>query len=321
MDVIQLLDILSDGEFHSGEDLGRRLGITRAAVWKRLQYLAVLDISVEASRGRGYRIAGGMDLLNRDQILSAIAPEALSLLGSLACMPEVESTNSVLLHGGGHGAVCLAERQTAGRGRRGRPWFSPYGRNLYLSVRWHFDQGVAALEGLSLAVGVLLAETLDRAGVVDVNLKWPNDLLCNGNKLGGILIEVGGDLTGECAVVVGVGLNVFMSDALGAAGKIDQPWADLKQQGFFGKRSELCGAILSSLLPALNTYPADGFSRYRERWESHCAYLNQPINVLLPAGSCEGTLLGVDSQGAVRVATEKGELSFAGGEISLRSAV
>lgn len=323
MDETLLLKILSDGEFHSGEDLGLRLGITRAAVWKRLQYLAALDIPVEASRARGYRIPGGMDLLNRDGIMSAIDPMALSLLGNLVCLPEVESTNSLLLREGGHGDVCLAERQTAGRGRRGRQWFSPYGRNLYLSVRWHLDQGVTALEGLSLAVGVLLAEVLGRAGISDVNLKWPNDLLCDGNKLGGILIEVGGDLTGECVVVVGIGLNIFMSDvlAIGTAGRVDQPWTDLKQQGFCGSRSDLCGAILSSLLPALNTYPEDGFARYRGRWEGRAAYMHQPIRVLQPSGSCEGILLGVDAQGAVRVATTEGELLFAGGEISLRSAV
>jgi BirA family biotin operon repressor/biotin-[acetyl-CoA-carboxylase] ligase len=321
VDVIRLLDILSDGEFHSGEDLGLQLGITRAAVWKRLQYLTVLEIPVEASRARGYRIPGGMDLLDSDHIIASTDSAATALLGNLVCLPEVESTNSLLLHRGGCGDVCLAERQTAGRGRRGRQWFSPYGRNLYLSVRWHFDQGVTALEGLSLAIGVLLAETLERTGIDDVHLKWPNDLLCNGKKLGGILIEVGGDLTGECVVVVGIGLNIFMSDVGGAAGRIDQPWTDLKQQGFSGSRSDLCGAMLSSLLPALNTYPTDGFAGYRKRWESRCAYLHQPISVLLPTGSCEGALLGVDGQGALRVLTAEGELSFAGGEISLRSAV
>lgn len=323
MDVKQLLDILSDGEFHSGEDLGVQLGITRAAVWKRLQYLAVLDIPVEASRARGYRILGGMNLLNRDQIISTTSPDARALLGNLMCLHEVESTNTFLLNSGSCGDVCLAERQTAGRGRRGRQWFSPYGRNLYLSVRWHFDQGVTALEGLSLAVGALLAEVLDQIGVANIQLKWPNDLLCGGNKLGGILIEVGGDLTGECVVVVGVGLNIFMSDVLrdDESAKINQPWTDLKRQGFSASRNDLCGAILSSLLPALSNYPAEGFARYRDRWESRCAYLNQPIKVILPTGSCEGVLLGVDGQGALRVATKENELLFSGGEISLRSAL
>lgn len=321
MDATRLLSILADGEFHSGEKLGRQLGITRAAVWKRLQYLATLDIPVEASRARGYRIPGGIDLLDHHRIVAVLDPSALKLLGNLACLAEVESTNSLLLQGGGCGDVCLAERQTAGRGRRGRQWFSPYGRNLYLSVRWHFEQGVAALEGLSLAIGVLLTETLDRLGISNLHLKWPNDLLSDGKKLGGILIEVGGDLTGECVVVVGIGLNISMSDLVAAEERIDQPWADLKQQGFSGSRSELCGAILSSLLPALKTYPADGFARYRERWESRCAYLYQPIQVVLPAGSRAGVLLGVDAQGALRVATQEGEFSFSGGEISLRSAV
>lgn len=322
MDVTQLLHILADGEFHSGEDLGLRLGITRAAVWKRLQCLAAMDIPVEASRARGYRIVDGMDLLDKARILSCIEPHASTFIGNFLCLEEVESTNTFLLECGGHGDVCVAERQTAGRGRRGRPWFSPYGRNLYLTVRWHFHQGVAGLEGLSLAVGVLLAETLDQLGIGNIALKWPNDLLCADKKLGGILIEVGGDLTGECVVVIGVGLNVFMSAVLADGDqRISQPWTDLKQQGFSGSRNQLCGAILSVLLPALKNFSEVGFAAYRERWESRCAFLSSPITILLPTGGCDGILLGVDYQGGLRVLTANGETTFSGGEISVRSGV
>ncbi|MCR6652661.1 MAG: biotin--[acetyl-CoA-carboxylase] ligase [Cellvibrionaceae bacterium] len=317
-----MLHILADGEFHSGEDLGQALDITRAAVWKRLQCLAALDIAIETSRTRGYRLVGGLDLLDRERILSSLSMPASELVGNFLCLAEVQSTNTLLLQSGGHGDVCMAERQTAGRGRRGRQWFSPYGRNLYLTVRWHFHQGVAGLEGLSLAVGVVLAEVLDQLGIAGVELKWPNDLLCAGKKLGGILIEVGGDLTGECVVVIGIGMNVHMSAVLAEGDeRINQPWADLHQLGFSGSRNNLSGAILSALLPALQDFSQMGFAAYRERWETRCAFMRRPITLILPAGSCEGILLGVDHQGALRVLTEDGERIFSGGEISLRGGV
>lgn len=321
MDMKPLIEILADGEFHSGEGLGERLGVTRAAVWKRLQSLLTLGIPIETSRGRGYRLQGGrLDLLNREQILQGVGTPATELLGAFSCFDEIESTNSFLLTQGGHGDVCVAERQTAGRGRRGRQWFSPYGRNIYFSVRWHFDQGVAALEGLSLAVGVLLAETLAQVGLKKVELKWPNDLLYEGRKLGGVLVEVGGDLTGECVVVIGIGLNVSMSDVISPDDEtlISQPWIDLKQLGVDCSRNMLCSSIISSLLPALQIFPREGFIAYRARWENRCAFLGQKISVHVPACVRHGILLGVDQQGGLRVMVDGGEVTFAGGEISLR---
>lgn len=322
-DLRPLIEILADGQFHSGEFLGERLGITRAGVWKRLQSLAYLDIPVETSKGRGYRVVDGLRLLNQQRIVAGVSQETSTLLNHFYCFDEVDSTNRFLLEQGESGDVCIAERQTAGRGRRGRQWFSPYGRNLYFSVRWHFDQGVTALEGLSLAVGVLLAEALAGLGVPDVELKWPNDLLCHGKKLGGVLIEVGGDLTGDCVVVIGVGLNVAMAGALAAAAQaaITQPWTDLQQQGFRGDRNDLCSAFLVTLLSALQTYPERGFAFYRDRWEKRAAFRGQPIVLHLPGNTKSGILLGVDAQGGLRIQTDSGEAIFSGGEISLRSAM
>ncbi len=314
-DLKPLIEILADGQFHSGEFLGERLGVTRAAVWKRLQSLALLDIPVETSKGRGYRIPGGLRLLRQPLILASLSAQAKALLRQFYSFDEVDSTNRFLLEEGAAGDVCVAERQTAGRGRRGRQWHSPYGCNLYLSLRWHFDQGVTALEGLSLAVGVLLAEALATLGLPGVELKWPNDLLCGGQKLGGVLIEIGGDLTGDCAVVAGVGLNVAMP----AASEITQPWTDLHRQGLEADRNLLCATLLSALLPGLKTYPEQGFAAYRQRWEDRAAFRGEPIVLHTPAKVQTGILLGVDQQGGLRVQTDTGETVFSGGEISLRS--
>ena len=319
-DLKPLILILADGQFHPGEDLGRRLGITRAAVWKRLQSLAELDLEVERTRARGYRINGGLQLLDKERISASLAEPAGRLLGQLHFFDELDSTNRFLLQQGQGGDVCVAERQTAGRGRRGRQWFSPYGRNLYLSLRWHFDQGVAALEGLSLAVGLVIAESLQELGVSGVELKWPNDLFCQGKKLGGVLIEVGGDLNGDCAVVVGVGLNVAMRENLErkAGALIQQPWTDLCRQGFESDRNQLCAALIGALLPALKTYPERKFGFYKDRWESRAMLRNQSIEVHSPGQVALGVMLGVDVTGALRVMTGAGEALFSGGEISLR---
>lgn len=322
-DIKPLIWILADGQFHSGEDLGRHLGITRAAVWKRLQFLSQLDIEVERTRAQGYRIVGGLQLLDKQPILDLLAEPSRKLLGQFHFFDELDSTNRFLLERGQAGDVCVAERQTAGRGRRGRQWFSPYGRNLYLSLRWHFDQGVADLEGLSLAVGVLLAESLQELGVRGVELKWPNDLLCKGQKLGGVLIEVGGDLNGDCAAVVGVGLNVAMQDSLEikAQSIIQQPWTDLCRQGLEGNRNQLCAALIDSLLPALKTYPERKFGFYKERWERRASMCNQAIQVQSPGNVIQGVMLGVDATGGLRVMTDAGEVIMSGGEISLRGSV
>lgn len=320
MSSASVIKILADGEFHSGESLGAALGVTRAAVWKRLQALAPMGLNVESVKGRGYRLSGGLCLLDAQVIEQQIAPSAKALLCELTCLDEVDSTNQFLLsQASGRGAVCLAERQSAGRGRRGRGWVSPYGQNIYLSLRWQYEQGVTALEGLSLAVGAVVADLLERdLGLRGVSLKWPNDVMLRGRKLGGVLIEVGGDLTGDCAVVVGLGLNVGMS-ASATTDDISQPWADLLQAGIKADRNQLSAALVSCLLPLLSRYPDKGFQGYRSLWLRHAAYLDAPVRVISQTQCSDGIMRGVDHSGCLLVEVD-GELrSYSGGEVSLRS--
>lgn len=320
MAMTSLIKILADGEFHSGESLGVALGVTRAAVWKRLQGLTALGVAVESIKGRGYRIPGGLCLLDQEAILAQITADSRSLLANLSCLDEVDSTNQYLLSAQAcRGDVCLAERQTAGRGRRGRTWSSPFGQNMYLSLRWQYEQGVTALEGLSLAVGVIVADVLiQEFGVEGLHLKWPNDLLLGGSKLGGVLVEVGGDLTGDCAVVVGVGLNVCMSNAVVPA--IEQSWTDLLQAGVRVDRNILSAKMISRLLPALASYPRQGFAPYRQRWLEYAAFIDQYVVLTTQARAVTGILRGVDSSGALVVDMGNERQVFSGGEISLRQA-
>lgn len=320
-----LLPLLADGEFRSGQDLADALGVSRTAVWKQIRRIAAdSGLAVESLRGRGYRIPGGIDLLDAAAVHDALNARARELLADLLLLDSIDSTNVELLRraeaGAARGTVCSAEQQTAGRGRRGRHWVSPYAGNLYLSLLWEFDQGAAALEGLSLAVGVAVAQALSACGVQDVRLKWPNDILHDGAKLGGVLMEMTGDAAGTCQVVVGLGINVAMPAA--AAGAIDQAWTDLR--GVCGEtapsRSALLAALLNELLPLLADFQRDGFAAWRQRWMSLDAYAGAPVILDSGANRLAGTARGVDERGALQLETSAGVQLVYGGEISLRAA-
>lgn len=322
----RILRLLADGRFHSGQELGETLGVSRTAVWKHLQKLEALDISLESVKGKGYRLCGGLDLLNTEKIQQQLPLEVRRFLAALDIHTVIDSTNNYLMQLAAScesGHVCLAEQQTAGKGRRGRQWVSPFAKNIYLSIAWNFD-GIAALEGLSLAVGVAIVEALEQLGISGVQLKWPNDVLWRQRKLAGILLEMTGDPAGLCQVVIGIGINVTMptSDALG----IDQPWVDLQTIQSKSNlsqpvsRNKLVAALLTNLLPLLHHYPDGKFAAYRERWERLNVYAGQPVALHTAKSVVIGQMLGVDNSGALRLETENGETLFYGGEVSLRAA-
>ncbi|CAH0993219.1 Bifunctional ligase/repressor BirA [Sinobacterium norvegicum] len=313
MQQIQLITILSDGQFHSGEDLGAAVGVSRAAVWKQIQKLAELGVEVESVRGQGYRVLGGIDL---------IAPADIAVTRfDIELLSVTTSTNSLLMDQAQQGSIHLkaisADMQTHGRGRRGRAWISPYASNMYLSVGWEFQSGAAALSGLSLAVGVAVVEALSKLGVSGVGLKWPNDILHNGLKLGGILIEMGGDPSGDCHVVIGLGLNVHMAGASSQA--IDQPWTTcdkLTEKPL--ARAKILSCLLDALESMLETYEQHGFSAYHQQWEQLHDYQNQVVIITSGENKSSGVAQGVDGSGALIVETSLGRKLFHGGEVSVR---
>lgn len=322
MTKIEVLKLLADGEFHSGQELADILGVSRTAVWKQLGKFSELGVQIESAKGRGYRLLGGLQLLEEDLIRSELSVEAAGLLGELQLPGIIDSTNTEALkriaEGLAQGFVCSAEQQTAGRGRRGRAWVSPYGSNIYMSVVWGFEGGAAALEGLSLAVGVAVCEALEELGLSGLKLKWPNDILFNGKKLAGILLEMVGDAAGSCQVVVGLGVNVKMP--LESGQQIDQAWVDIRNLpgGEYIDRNRLQAALLNSLLPALQSFQSQGFGLFRQRWLIRDAYAGQSVVVILGEQKISGRALGVDERGALLLETAVGVKTFNGGEISLR---
>ena len=313
------MKLLADGQSHSGEVLGEQLGVSRAAIWKMIHQLEAAGLTVESVKGLGYRVPAGLDLLQPELILQYLPAASSTLLSKLDVLEQTTSTNTAITHANYTcGAVVLAEQQTAGRGRRGRVWVSPLASNIYLSIRWHFTQGITCLEGLSLAVGVVLADALASLGVSDVELKWPNDIWAGGKKLGGVLVEIGGDVNGDCHAIIGVGLNVAMP--VESAAGIDQAWVDLASMGYCAGRNPLAAALIDHLLQMLAGYQARGFGLYRDAWLKRNALAGKEV-FTSGAQSLQGVVVGLTAGGGLIVRTANGDEVLNGGEVSVRAKV
>jgi BirA family biotin operon repressor/biotin-[acetyl-CoA-carboxylase] ligase len=320
----KILNALKDGKFHSGESLGELLGVSRTAVWKQLQKLEEIGLQVESVKGTGYRVANGIDLLVKDDITAHLRESNRNEPRSVELFQSLDSTNKYLQEqaekSGCSGSVVLAERQTSGRGRRGKTWVSPFAANIYMSILWDFEQGAQALEGLSLAVGVAVRRALIEVGLEDVRLKWPNDIYIGNKKLGGILLEMIGDPAGHCSVVIGVGINVSMPASIVV--NIDQPWTDCCSESDAPiARSRLAALLIDNIFDILNDFESLGFAGYRDEWQEADAFKGLQGTISTPRDSVSGTVIGVDNSGAVQLKLMSGEVkSFIGGELSLRLA-
>ncbi len=315
------LGLLADGEFRSGQEMAAALGVTRGAIWYALRGLGEFGIEVHKVRGRGYRLAAPLALLDRATIerhLGAHAPRF-----ALMVLDNAESTNTLLLrhaqNGAPPGSVIATEYQTQGRGRRGRVWLAAPCAALTFSLLWRFQQGANHLAGLSLAVGVAAARALAALGVADAGLKWPNDVVWRGRKLAGILIELQGDMLGPSAAVIGIGLNCRLPDVLAA--RIDQPVADLATAcGAVPDRNRVLALLLIELARVLDEFAREGFTLLREEWQRHHVHQGKPVTLALPdGGAASGTAQGVAEDGALVLATAGGPQRFHSGDVSPRA--
>jgi BirA family biotin operon repressor/biotin-[acetyl-CoA-carboxylase] ligase len=320
--VDEVLELLADGQFHSGTELGRLLGVSRAAISKRIKVLTEAGVEVHRIPGRGYRLAAECRPLLRQRLLMELEERGWSLGDRLHLLDQIDSTNQYLLRQPtlpNAGMVCLAESQKQGRGRRGRGWVaSPY-RNIMLSMGWRFPDGFAGLSGLSLAMGVVVVRTLERFGVHGLGLKWPNDVLWQGKKLAGILVDVKGEMAGPTLAVIGLGLNVSIREEDGQA--IDQPWTDMSLvSGAPVDRNLLAAELVASMLDALGTFSRSGLAPYQSEWEALHVHAGHSVRLVLPAGEVRGKPLGIDESGALLLLDESGHTrAYHSGEVSVRS--
>ena len=311
----------------SGDLLARDAGLTRAAVWKRIESLRDAGILITAVPGRGYRLEQPLDLLDADAIRSPLPTAVASQLASLEIGWSLDSTNSELLRRElpAHGcAVLIAERQTGGRGRRGRTWTSPLAAHVYLSIGRYFDGGLARLGGLSLVSGIAACEALRELGFPQVGLKWPNDLVVSEvggglRKLGGLLVEGGGEHAGAARAVIGLGVNVRMP-ATFAAG-IDQPWIDLfALSDAPPSRNVVVTRLLKHLLPALAHFDAEGLAGFLPRYAALDALAGRDVQIHEGTQTWSAMSLGIAADGALRVRDADGrERQVHAADVSLRA--
>ncbi|MGE1176161.1 bifunctional biotin--[acetyl-CoA-carboxylase] ligase/biotin operon repressor BirA [Pseudomonas sp. BW7P1] len=312
--MLRLLNLLKDGRFHSGQTLGVALGISRSAVWKQLQHLeAELGLTIHKVRGRGYQLASPLTLLDLPRIEANLVGWPISLFDS------IDSTNAEALRAIDRGQAApflvLAERQIAGRGRRGRKWVSPFAENLYYSLVLRIDGGMRQLEGLSLVVGLAVMQTLRSVGVSGAGLKWPNDVLVGRKKIAGILLELVGDPADVCHVVMGVGINVNMQ----SADEVDQQWTSIRlESGRNCDRNNLVVGLSKQLQLYLQRHQSGGFTSLRAEWEANHLWQAQSVELTAGAAQVNGVVLGIDNQGALRLKVDGVEKVFSGGELSLR---
>ncbi len=263
-----------------------------------------------------------LELLDRERILAGLTEAARAWLSRLEVFSVLDSTNNYLLakvaEDWPSGAICLTEQQQAGRGRLGRSWLSPFAAGLAGSLLWRFHLPGAALSGLSLATGIAVARALRDFGVAEVGLKWPNDVLWRGRKLGGILLESGGG-PGAFFVVAGVGLNVALPSP--AATAIDQPWVDLREilSAERVSRNRLATLLISELIETFARFQQDGFADLAAEWAGFDQVAGRRVRLTLPNATLTGIARGVDATGALLLETADGRLQpCVGGEISLR---
>lgn len=316
----QLLLRLAQGPV-SGDLLAHETGLTRAAIWKRVQALRDAGVAIVGSAGQGYTLEQPLDLLDAKTLLASLPGEVRKQVVALEVAWSLDSTNSELLRRDTPAAGCtvlLAERQTGGRGRRGRSWTSPLAAHVYLSLARRFSGGLARLGGLSLVAGVAVAEGLRDLGLAEIRLKWPNDLVVQGRKLGGLLVEGGGEAGGPVRAVIGLGLNVRMPAQQAAT--IDQPWLDLAQAlPTPVSRNAAVSAVLARLLPALELFDAQGLAPFLPRYAALDALHGKHVVVRLDDGEVLGIADGIANDGALRLRTPQGLRDFHAGEVSVRA--
>ena len=309
----KILAMLAPGDFVSGEQMGQALGVSRVAVAKHITRLIELGLDIQRVTGRGYRLQGVDELLNVNALNDASNTPVTFDLHSV-----VGSTNDVVKQQLGNipkGYCCVAEAQLSGRGRQGKRWVSPFGASIYLSMYWPFLNGFQSLNGLSLAVGVAIAEAISDEGGHGIAVKWPNDVYAENNKLAGVLIELEGQVGGQCDAIIGVGINLKLRQPEG----IDQPWTDVFQVlGRVPSRNAFCAKVADNLHSVLCEFERHGFAALLSRWQAFDYLAGQTIQVSAGKDTIVGRAKGVNAQGALVVETSQGERAFYGGEISVR---
>lgn len=320
----QIINILADGKFHSGENIATELGITRASVWKKIKIAEEeYALDIQAISGKGYRLLGGLDLLNQSQIVEDLLSKSLAEIIDLTVFNKIESTNQYLLDrknsGTNNFSVCLAEMQTHGRGRRGKEWLSPFAANINLSIGCTLNMPMFKIAGLSIAVGVAVAEALSQLGIESIALKWPNDIHINAKKIAGLLVELKGEAEGPVKTVIGIGLNVKLPKD--TQNEIDQPVTDVFSSVSLicPNRNQISVKLIEKVSAAVLEFSSKGLLPFITRWQEYDVYLGQSVVIKNAHNQVEGIYKGIDVDGGFILENNEGITVHNAGEVSMRA--
>jgi BirA family biotin operon repressor/biotin-[acetyl-CoA-carboxylase] ligase len=313
-----VLERLQDGRAHSGEDIAADLGVSRAAVWNQIKRLQAEGVEVHAVSGKGYRLPGGYEFLDREAINANLRQSTATQLREVHIDRVTDSTNQRLLDlipdQNIHGVVWMAEHQTRGRGRRGGSWLAPPGSGLCLSLGWCFDSPPKSLSALSLVVGVSIIRALGAIGASGLKLKWPNDIYHDERKLAGILIEMRAEIGGPCTIAIGVGINLTLSPD--ARNRINEPVTDVSAACVASpSRNAVVGAVLDQLVDVLNNFKNSGFEPYRSEWQSYDLLRDRKFRLEGPDRIVEGIGRGVGPEGTLLIEHDGDVEAFMSGHI------
>ena len=317
--LIQVVNILKDGEYHDGTSIGKELNITRSAVWKIIKKLTKYNISITSIKNKGYALQEPLILLNKDYITDALKVEDIQI----EVFESLPSTHTYLksFMPSQNVRFCIAEEQTEGKGRFNRKWYAPFGQNIYLSCIYPFQKELSELSGLSLVIGLATIAALKEVSKdqFTLGLKWPNDLVYQGKKVGGILIEVQGESNGTCQALIGVGININMlhKDVI----HIEKDWTALREiLGGYLDRNMLCVSLIRSILRYLELFARDGIDFFHEEWKGVDALNGQTIEINAgQEASVKGIARGVNPLGHLILEKENGVLQYiASGEATIQ---
>lgn len=317
----KILTCLADGQFHSGAEIGNLLNITRAAVWKHIKVLIDNGLDIYSVRGRGYCLDTKIEILAHDKINSYLAASTLNLISTLDLLYEVDSTNNYLFGlmnaSNIHGHVVITEYQTKGRGRRNSPWFSPPAAGIYLSIGWRFEESPSDLNCLSLSMGVAVVNALKQFNLSAIGLKWPNDIYSGLKKLGGILVETRSENASHADVIIGVGINVTLSDEV--KDMIEQPVTDIASiTTQLPSRNYLAASLINEMFGTLSRYQESGFAIDREQWRALDIAREKKVTLAMQGKENIGRVIGIDDNGLLVMSVEGLVKKFVSGQISFK---
>jgi BirA family biotin operon repressor/biotin-[acetyl-CoA-carboxylase] ligase len=316
----QIISLLADGKSRSGQEIGDLLNITRSAVWKIMNKLTELGIPVERNQGKGYRFTRPVQMLNKEAIWQALSLNTQQLIPRFTLLDTVDSTNNTMLakikEGKPSESLVLTEHQTAGRGRLGRTWYSPYAANIYLALYWHFTKDTSELSGLSQVITTGVLSGIAENNINDLTLKWPNGIYHGQKKLAGVLIDLIAESHSSTKAVIGISVNVSMPD-LGT--EIDQPWTDIHTiTNAFPDRNKIVASILNTIYPALVEFNSHGFTPFAAHWAEHDGLAGKAISAFNAQQEIEGIAEGVGPKGELLIQTADNMIPFSNGSVKLR---